>query len=66
MMLAIEDVFYQIQEEEIRIENIFCDQFCLLYNNIRALSTHCKAFFDKKAHYIDTTINIVNLLLCLN
>ena len=42
MMLAIEDVFYQIQEEEIRIENIFCDQFCLLYNNIRARDMLCE------------------------
>ena len=43
MMLAIEDIFYQIQEEEIPVPNLYCNKLCLLYNNIRARDMLCES-----------------------
>ena len=47
MMLAIEDIFYQIQEEEIPVPNLYCNKLCLLYNNIRARDMLCESVVAK-------------------
>ena len=42
MMLIIEDIFYQIEAEEITIQNNNCNNLCLLYNNIRVRDMICE------------------------
>lgn len=41
MILAIEDIFKQIQKEEIKIVNNNCNSLCISYNNIHARDIIC-------------------------
>ena len=42
MKLVIEDIFEQIEAEEITIQNNNCNNICLLYNNIRVRDMICE------------------------
>lgn len=42
MIYAIEDVFKQIQSEEIKVINNYCNKLCIMYNNIHARDIICE------------------------
>ena len=69
MMLAIEDIFYQILSEEINILNNNCRSLCLLYDNIHVRDMLCQELspnYDNKSSIMKSEIKFNNCLILLS